>query len=479
MARTPAGSPRARLVRAGAATAALLTLVAAGAPAPEPVGVGDRLFPVLGNPGYDVLQYDLAFRYGGDNTRPLAATTRITARATAGPLSRLHLDFNGGRVDSVHVNGEPARYRSAGEDLVVTPARPLERNRPLRVEVRHTSPTDVPHGGWIRTRDGLALAPQPDGAHRVFPSNDHPSDKARFTLTVTAPAGLTVVAGGRAVGTARRGGSTVWRYRITHPMATELLQLSIGRSAVLHARGQRGLPLRHVVPRPWRARLKPWLDRTPEQLEWLERRLGRYPFENYGVLAVEATTGYAMETQTLSLFARRFLTSAEYRDWYKESVMVHELAHQWFGNCVTPRRWDDLWLSEGHATWYEWLYAERAGGTALRDRVREAHRASDGWRDRYGPPAAQRAAPEGERPEVFRPVVYEGAALALYALRERMGAAAFERLERRWVTEHRHGNASTADFVALASEVAGRDLSGFLRGWLYGERTPPLPRAAR
>ncbi|RSS64782.1 M1 family metallopeptidase [Streptomyces sp. WAC06614] len=470
-------------LRAGLLAAASLTLVAAVLPPPpQALGIGDRLFPELGNPGYDVLAYDLSFTYRS-NKEPLDAVTVISAR-TLEPLERINLDFTHGTVAAAEVNGEPATFQSAGEDLVLTPRTPLPEGVPLHITVRHTSdPRGRADGGWVTTGDGLAMANQADAAHRVFPCNDHPADKAYYTFRITVPEGLTAVANGlpdlpahRAVG-ARPGAAagTTWTYRTHHPMATELAQVSIGDSAVVRRTGPHGLPVRDVVPAADRERLEKWLAKTPDQLSWMEQRVGRYPFETYGVLIARASTGFELETQTLSLFERNVFTDTGYPEWYVESIMVHELAHQWFGDSVTPRTWSDLWLNEGHATWYEALYADGLGKYSLERRMREAYQRSDQWRAAGGPPAAPKAAAPGEKIGLFRPVVYDGAALVLYALRQKIGTAAFDRLERRWVAEHADSVAGTADFVRMASQEAGTDLSSFLQPWLYGRTTPPMP----
>ena len=467
-----------RLRTALVASAASVCLVAASAPAPGPLGIGDRLFPHLGNPGYDVTAYDLAFTYSGSNRKPLPAVTVIEARTTAGRLEQFNLDHAHGTVRSVEVDGDPARFRSAGEDLVVTPARPLPFGSRMRITVRHDSDpvsTEDQQSGWVRTADGLAMANQADAGHRVFPGNDHPSDKADFTIRVTVPDGYTAVANGLSLGTARRAGGTTWTYRTQHPMATELAQVSIGRSAVLRRTGPGGLPLRDVVPVRDRERLAPWLGKTPGQIAWMQEKAGAYPFETYGLLIAQARTGFELETQTLSLFERELFTRSEYPEWYVESIMVHELAHQWFGNSVSPRTWSDLWLNEGHATWYEALYAEEKAGKSLEARMKAAYRASDTWRGAGGPPAVPKAAEPGQKLGIFRPNVYDGSALVLYALRQEIGRTAFERLERRWVSTHRDGVAGTTDFEHLASRVARRDLSAFFGAWLYQEKTPPMP----
>ncbi|WP_231628958.1 M1 family metallopeptidase, partial [Streptomyces clavuligerus] len=478
----PAAPRRPRFSRAGRRVRALLlagasaALVAAVLPPPPPtaLGIGDPLFPRLGNPGYDVLSYDLALTHHGGNTTPLDAVTRIEARTTE-RLERVNLDFAGGRVDSVAVNGLPAEFTTVDEDLVIQPVLPLEAGSRVRITVAHTSDPRNADGGWVRTRDGLVTAAQADVAHTVFPCNDHPADKAYFTVRVTTPAELTAVANGVRVGHRANGATATWAYRTLHPMATELVQIAIGSSAVPTREGPRGLPVRDVVPAKDRAALEPWLAKTPGQIEWLEGKVGRYPFENYGVLIADASTGFELETQTLSLFERRIFLGSPFPEWYVDSIMVHELAHQWFGDSVAPRRWSDLWLNEGHATWYEALYAEEKSGHTMAARLREAYRHSDQWRADGGPPAAPRPPSPGQKISLFRPVVYDGSALVLYALRQTVGEEAFERLERAWVSRFRDASVGTADFTGLAEEITGRDLTEFFQEWLYGERTPPMP----
>ncbi|MFI8293937.1 M1 family metallopeptidase [Streptomyces sp. NPDC085614] len=468
--------PRARWLRSAVVVAASAGLLAAALPAPAPLGIGDRLFPHLGNPGYDVLAYDIGLTYAGSNTEPLRAVTRIDALATE-DLERINLDFTHGTVSSVTVGGQPAEFTTSGEDLVITPARAVRSGDALTVTVDHTSDPTGPadNGGWVRTADGLAMANQADAAHRVFPSNDHPADKALFTFRITAPSTLTAVANGLPAGRTEQGATTTWTYRTAHPMATELAQVSIGRTTVVHRTGPHGLPVRDVVPTADREVLEPWLERTPGHLEWMERQVGPYPFETYGLLIADADTGFELETQTLSLFERRLFTEPAFPKWYVDSVMVHELAHHWFGDSVSPRTWSDLWLNEGHASWYEALYADETAKQSLERRMKAAYTASDTWRADGGPPAAPAPPSPGKKISLFRPVVYDGSALVLYALRQEIGADAFQRLERRWVDEHRDGTATTADFTALASEVAGRDLGSFLAGWLYAKKTPAMP----
>ncbi|MFJ6771288.1 M1 family metallopeptidase [Kitasatospora sp. NPDC091257] len=441
-------------------------------------GPGDPVFPSLGNTGYRALGYDLAFDYRA-GTRTVDGTAVITVRPDRA-LARLELDALGLTVRSVRVDGRPADFAAHDEKLTVTPAGPFLPGAVTRLTVEYSADprAALPHTGWVPTPDGFAVAGQPHSAHTVFPCNDHPGDKARFTIAVTAPDALLGVANGELTATERLGdGRTTRRYVSREPMATELVQVSVGDYTVRERTGPHGLPLRDVVPTARAAELEPALALTPGQLVWAEAHLGRFPFEVYGILPVNtddpaafAFTG--LETQTLTLYKPNFLRQGEPAIG---SHMMHELVHSWFGNSVSPARWSDLWLNEGHADFYGLMYRyERGwpdvwGHTTLVDRMRYVYGLGDQWRHDSGPVASPTAA------DLFDSQRYTGGALVLFALREKVGAEAFDRIERTFLGTHRYGNASTEDYVRTASAVSGQDLRGFLHDWLYGLRTPPMP----
>ncbi|GAA1950445.1 M1 family metallopeptidase [Kitasatospora viridis] len=449
-----------------------LTPTAQAAPSPA-----DPVFPGLGSTAYDALDYHLAFDYLAD-TRTVAGTAEITAR-TRQPLRELDLDALGLTVRQVTVDGRDAQFRTEEEKLTVHLPHRAAGGQRLTVKVEYTAdPTArLPHTGWVPTATGFALAGQPNSAHTVFPCNDRPDDKARFTVDVTAPDGLLGVAGGTPAGSSRRDGRTTRTYRYRAPMATELLQVAVGDYRLNEHRGPDGLPLRDVVPPARLAAVRPALDLEYGQLEWIEQRLGPFPFESYGLLPVDTDAPDAfgftgLETQTLTLYKPGFLTQPEPAIG---SHMMHELVHSWFGDSVTPRSWSDLWLNEGHADYYGLLYRYQRGWpdglglTSLDDRMRAVYADGDQWRHDWGPVADPNAA------DLFEEQRYLGGVLVLYALRQRVGEQAFDRIERGFLARYRDGSASTADYVETASELAGQDLSGFLDAWLHGTRTPPMP----
>ena len=207
-----------------------------------------------------------------------------------------------------------------------------------------------------------------------------------------------------------------------------------------------------------------------ELLRFMTARVGPYPFRQYGVLAAPIEVGFALETQTLSLYPNFVFNAPQPGPENLDPIQIHELAHQWFGDNVSPEKWADLWLNEGHATWYEGTYADAKGYASFEDRMRADYALGDQYRHDFGPVAAPSSAES-----LFSNQPYEGGALALYALRQRIGNAAFQRLERAWVQKYARSTAGTPDFIALASKVTGHDQSAFLTAWLFGTTTPPMP----
>ncbi|MEA2495709.1 MAG: hypothetical protein QOJ29_3620, partial [Thermoleophilaceae bacterium] len=299
---------------ATALLAALTSLLVAAVPAlasPQPgaAGLGDRLNPGLGNGGYDVLHYDLALRYAtSDPAQTLHGDETILARATQ-DLSRFNLDFGGRNLTKVSVNGAPAGFRRDGEELIVIPHAPLPNGQTFTVKITNFSatptelnPDDLHSTAFFVTPDGSATAPQPYDAHLIYPCNDHPRDKATFTFTFDVPAGLKAIANGVDVGHSTTAGRTTWTYEMSQPMATELTQLAVGNWDFGTPYDHGGVVVRDVTPPSFTAYMQPALALEPGQLDFMQARVGRYPFATSGSLIVNAPVGFALETQTLSLF---------------------------------------------------------------------------------------------------------------------------------------------------------------------------------
>jgi aminopeptidase N len=230
--------------------------------------------------------------------------------------------------------------------------------------------------------------------------------------------------------------------------------------------------------------MRPILALEPGQIDYMVDRVGRYPFDLYGTFVPNTDLGFALETQALTVMDQSWFTGTGQGVW--DPTMVHELSHMWFGDSVSPYEWSDLWLNEGHASWYEFLYAEEngfleedtefypdeQGYPTMEELMKAVYAHGNEWRAENGPVARPS---HGDFDGLFSFNVYHGGALVLYALRQKIGDQTFQRVEREWVRKYKDGVASTDDFIALASKVSGRNLRSFLRDWLYGETIPPMP----
>ena len=459
------------------AACALMTINGSGGPAtarvsyarepgPVPVGrpgapgVGDAYFPNAGNDGYDVADYQVDLRYFPEDQR-IDATATISATATQ-DLSEFDLDFRGPEISDVLVDGLPALYRRDGQELVVTPARALRRNASFTTVVRYSGrprpvrSTGLGTYGWVPTKDGAVVAGEPDGASTWLPVNDHPRDKATYIFRVTVPRNLQVVANGVPHPPVTRGANTTYVWAERHPMASYLATVAIGRFSFRRDTVGDVTVVTAVDPRFEKAAERVHAT-TMEVLQWQAKVFGTYPFPTAGAIVDDVRLGYALETQERPLYSG-FTPD--------ERFIVHELAHQWFGDSVSLWRWQDVWLNEGFATYAEWLWQEHTG----RDTAAKIF-------DRYHrqPARAQIFSPPPGDPGVrrlFSPSVYVRGAMCLQALRARIGDQRFFRILREWPATHRYGNATVAEFTVFAERIAGTRLDRFFRDWLYRKGKP-------
>ncbi|MFR9774755.1 M1 family metallopeptidase [Micromonospora sp. MS34] len=434
---------------------------------PGAADAGDPYVPGAGNGGYDVAHYALRLRYDPADDR-LTGRAVVTATATAG-LSRFHLDLAGLTVDRVRVDGDPARHRRDGNELIVTPAHGLPAGKSFTVEVAYGGvPRPLPSaelgdGGFQATPDGAIALGQPESASTWFPVNDHPSDKATYDVEVTVPDGLAALGNGVPKGRSSKDGWTTWRWAEGAPMASYLATLVIGNYRVstgTHA----GKPLVTAVAAglPADGPAAASVARTGEIADFLAGRFGPYPFDAYGGIAVaDERIRYALETQTRPVYGPGFFRG----DRPNTEVVAHELAHQWFGDSVSLARWRDIWLNEGFATYAEWLWAEHDGGRGVAKSFAAAYAATDWTRPSVDP----------GRAAMFGDAVYQRGALAVHALRRAVGDETFFRILRGWLAERRGAIATTDDFVGYAERVADRPLRPLLDAWLVGVTAPALP----
>lgn len=434
-------------------------------------GAGDPYFPLAGNGGIDVEHYSLDLRYTPPAPAPaplegeLEATATITLTATQ-DLRSFHLDLRGLAATRVLVDGKAMRFHQEDNELVVQPRPMLKAGTTAEVVVDYggttTRPTDIEGAlyGWVTTRDGALVASEPDGAATWFPTSDHPTDKASYDFAITVPEGLVAVANGLPAGSSTHQGWTTWRWDAPDPMAAYLATASVGNYELTQETTASGLPIINAVDADLtpsaRATTEASLALVPEMIEFFEPILGDYPFVAYGAIVDDDSVGYALETQTRSIFSR----SAS------EGTTAHELVHQWIGDDVSVHRWADIWHNEGWATYGTWLWNEHRGlrtAQASFDTVMATPADSAFWRVVIGDPGPM---------DLFAGANYSRSAAMLFALREKIGAEAFAELTLSWTQGYSGGTASTQDYMALAEEVSGQDLEHFFSVWLFTGAKP-------
>jgi aminopeptidase N len=454
---------RSWFVRVATAALAATTVLAPAAPAaagPPGVGspgLGDPYFPLAGNGGYDVRHYTLDLDYVRAGNQ-LDASAVILARATQN-LRRFDLDLLGFTITRLTVNGAPASFRRDGQELIVTPRHRLEAGQPFVVRVDYRGqPSEIVDPdesveGWVLTADGAFVVNEPQGSPGWYPANDNPRDKATYDIAITVPKGITAIGNGRLVSRRDHHGKTTWHWAEDSPMAPYLATATNGVFELRVSHAGR-LPLYHAVDpveKPKGAFER--LAAEAEVIDFFSHIYGPYPFSSGGGIVDHAPeVGYALESQTKS----------QYDETPSAGTVVHEIAHQWFGDSVSLTVWPDIWLNEGFATWSQWIYDERHGGRTAQQAFDAAYArpADDPFWTR--PPADL-----GGPAFLFTSPAYSRGAMTLQALRGKVGDRTFFQILRAWYRQHRDGNVTTADFIRLAERRSGQQLDRFFQVWLY------------
>jgi aminopeptidase N len=438
--------------------------------AAEPtLGTGDELYPALGSSDIDVVAYDVALTYDPATDR-LAGAVSIEMELLV-DADTVPLDAAGLAIQKASVDGVAARWTTQGDELLIELGGAKARTSRVVVEVVYEAPDrlrSMEAGfpvGWYDTDDGSYALNEPDGASAWLPASDHPSDKATWRFEITVPEGTTAIANGVLLDKIRTGTDVTWVWDEREPMTTYAVLLLTGDYEVVAGEQQResvaGVDLLHAVPPSSRAALDVYESVTVDQLEFFVEWFGPYPFDAYGLAITESFPGLAMETQGRSLFSALDFDGT--LGYLQQLLLAHELAHQWFGNAVSPARWTDMWLNEGFATYGEWMWLDEVGLQPLEMAANMALAGQQGATIPVGEPTVE---------ELFGPGVYQGGAMVLHALRLEVGETDFFEILRQWVARYYGRSATSDDFRSLAAEIAGRDLSQFFDAWLSAPDPP-------
>jgi aminopeptidase N len=426
----------------------------------------DPFFPTFGNAGIDVVHYGLDL-----DVNPISG--HLDARAellifAERRLDSFTLDLGGLTVSKVRIRGERVDFGQADDKLTITPRWPIPRGAAFRLVVDYSGkptpiqdPTDSDYQlGWFKYNNATYVVSEPVGASTFFPANDEPTDKATFTIAITVPSPYAGIANGivtsaRTIGNERR---FVWEMR--QPMTTWLATVHVNKFNVKFAHTPSGKPVSvfYTSTTP-KADVDGYLL-AAKMIPYIEHLIGPYPFDGYGSVVVDdPILYYALETQAMTTFP----TGAA-----DEAFVSHELTHMWFGDSVSVKKWADLWIAEGAATYFEILWPNRDDPAAFDAAMQENY--DYVVANHLGPAVVDDPA------DLFSDRVYLRGAAALYALRQKVGDPTFFMILRRFVFEYRGRNASSADFIRTAVAVSHNIyVAKLLHDWLYEEDVPSLP----
>jgi aminopeptidase N len=431
--------------------------------------VEDSVYPDVGDPRVDALLYDLDLTWDPAD-RELTGEAVIDFRATR-RAPRFQLDL--GReldVGEVSLDGERVDVVRRGKDLVVRAPVVADQRYRLRVDYAGTprpapAPTtrgDFSTTGFTITEAGEVWTMQePYGAYTWYPVNDQPSDKALYDVTVHAPAPWTGVSNGHLTELTTDEGGTTTSWQLTEPASSYLVTLAIGDYAHSSNTTAAGLRVDYWTPRGMAQHLDQ-VQGAAAAVDWIESRLGPYPFDSLGLVVTDSMS--AMETQTMvTLGNNDYVLSPE--------VIAHELVHQWYGDQVSPSDWRDVWLNEGMTMLMQWLYQDEHDIQTLRASVAGARAADQGLRDAYGPPG------DYDPRRFGGSNIYTTPGLMWNELRVELGDEEFFRVARSWLTDNDNTSVSREQLYDHWEEETGLELTAFFDAWITG-RTTPKPGVA-
>jgi aminopeptidase N len=426
-------------------------------------------------PGIDILHYAFSVTLRDDSDE-IEGETRVDVRFNEDGVGTLALDLTSAKdgkgmtVAGVECRGEAAKYRHANNRLAieVEPVGKGGQKREFTVKYKGTPAHGLRIGKNKFAERTFFSENWPDQARQWLPTVDHPYDKATSEFIVNAPSRYQVVANGRLIeetdlGDARR--VTHWKQSV--PIATWLNAMGVAQFASRHAGDVRGVPL-EVWSFHQDSAKGPIAFEGPARsvMEFYIDRIGPYPYEKLGNVEAAGFDG-GMEHASAIFYGERQVNGKPATE-----LVAHEVAHQWFGDSVTERDWDDVWLSEGFATYFTHLFTEHEGGRkALVEGMIKDRKTVLAFEKR-GPKRPIIHENIGDLKDVLSPLVYQKAGWVLHMLRGRVGDEAFWKGIRAYYARHRDGNVSTNDFRRAMEESSGQDLAAFFRQWLNRPGTP-------
>lgn len=434
------------------------------------VGIGDPYYPTSGNGGYQIDSYDIDLRYEPD-TNDLQSTAQLDGTVLSDDgLTQFNFDLQPTlTVTDVTVNDAPAAFEQDNAELVVTPAELVASGAPLAITVTYGGnpglisggTSGLSDGGWYRTASGGAVVTgEPFSASAWYPVNEHPADTASFAVTATVPSGWKVMSNGVQQTDLPEppAGQDTYRWELSEPVASYLTTIYIDDFTVVTGTLRDGRPVVSAIAPDANPDATDLANSTSQVVDLLSTYFGPYPYQAAGGIFTGLDTGFALETASRPMYGGGRIASFE--------TVVHELAHQWYGNDVTVQRWSDICLNECFASYAPWLWAADVENQDLDEQWKQQMASVSGQPDFWRSPLVDM----GPGEEFTR--VYDRGPLALHALRNEIGDDAFRTLLKQWPATYGGKNATFENLETMVNSLAGRDVTPFMDAWFRGTTVP-------
>ncbi len=428
-------------------------------------------------PGVDVEHYAFHLILGDDSDE-IRGQAEITVHLTLADIRQLRLDLvhrrdaSGGKgmtVTSARVNGSPARFVHENDSVTVQIPAGVPEDSRIQVSLGY-------HGVPV---DGLRIGPTGHGARTFFSDNwpnrarhwlptiDHIGDKATHEFVVDAPSHYQVVSNGLKIEESDLGKGvrrTHWKQSV--PTSPWLYCLGVAEFAMQRVDTFDGKEIQvWVFPEDRESGLDDLNGPTRHALEFFSDYVGPFAYEKLANVQASSVGG-GMEAASAIFYSETGSVGQKTAFWRRNAI-VHEIAHQWFGNAVTEADWDHVWLSEGVTTYFTLLFREHAFGREdFVDGLRDARRSV--W-DFYqkNPDYTLVHANLDDMSKVTTGNTYQKGAWFMHMLRTRLGDTAFQRGIRDYYRDHFNGHAVTDDLRRAMEAASGDDLQAFFHQWLY------------
>ncbi|MBC8526031.1 MAG: T9SS type A sorting domain-containing protein [Candidatus Cloacimonetes bacterium] len=419
---------------------------------------------------YDALSYEINLQLFPE-TEYISGNVLAKIQAKEDNLTEIVYELEQLNVDSIFVNGNSAQFSYDNQIITITLDQSYNTGDTLSTQVFYqgepTLSSDVYHTG-IHWGNYIYTYSDPNGARFWWPCYDHPWDKTTTEMNLTVPEEMLVASNGILENEIDNGdGTKTFCWNNTDQIATYLVSICAGNYATFE-QDYEDIPIINYVYPGHLGLAQNDFACIPTAMGVYENLYGDYPFQKYGMAECGVFGGWGgMEHQTMTSIGSALIDGQATYDW----IFVHELAHQWFGDCLTPLTWADVWLSEGFAVYSEALYVEATQGfDAMCDYVATSfHQYYLNWAGgnsytTYDPPYNM----------YFTPATYEKPASVLHMIRLMVGDSTFFNILQTYFDTYKYGNVVTTDFIDVCESVSGMDLQEFFNDWIFGSGVPSL-----